>query len=575
MIFRVLITSLVLHASLDSTNAQQLAFPTAEGFGRFTVGGRGGDVYHVTTLADGPNIEGSLRLGLKNVPTGGRTIVFDVGGRIDLASRLPVQGTNITIAGQTAPGPGITLSGYNLLIGNTENIILRHLRLRPGDLNGSQGTAAATGDALSITDSQNIIVDHISASWSMDETIQAFGPEIDNITIQSSFITESLNDSFHPKGPHGYGAQLTRQADGGISFVRNLLAHHVLRSPRAGGLEGEEGLRLDFVNNVIYNWGQRAGHNSPTTPEFPEGMFNNLRMNYIGNYLVAGANTDPTTVDQVWYGTSSATRIFQEDNLIDSDLNGQLNPVAVDWENFDGLYVQATERFDFPQVTTDAPEDSLLRVMAESGATMGLTSDGTSVSTRDSIDARVVADFWNQTGAIIDSQADVGGWEDIPMVTRPAEYDLDLDGMADSWELLFGFDPTDADDRNFDPDGDGYTNLEEFLNFTLPVSTADFDFDGDVDANDLTTWQNAFGNSSAGDTDGDLDSDGADLLAWQRQFTGNLNPLGKSSTIPEPSTVILLFVGLILCVNGRIVLCQYSSLSHRPQGVKADVTVKA
>jgi len=518
-------------------HSQQLAFPTAEGFGRFTVGGRGGDVYHVTSLDDS-NALGTLRYGIETALGTGRTIVFDVGGRIDLDKPLRIDSPFITIAGQTAPGPGITLSGDKLLIVNTNDVVLRHLRLRPGDLNAAMGANASNLDSLGITDSQNVMVDHVSASWSIDETIQAFGPEIDNITIQSSFITESLNDSLHPKGPHGYGAQLTRQVDGGISFVRNLLAHHVLRSPRAGGLEGEEGLRLDFVNNVIYNWGQRAGHNSPTTPEFPEGMFNNLRMNYIGNYLVAGGDTDPTTVDQAWYGTSSATRIYQEDNLIDSDRDGQLNPVAVDWGNFDGLYVQAAERFDFPQVTTDTPEDSLIRVMAESGATMGLTSSGIPVSTRDSIDARVVADFWNQTGAIIDSQTDVGGWDDASVVFRAADYDVDLDGMADEWETIFGLNPSDPLDGNFDPDADGFTNLEEFLNSTMPVVAGDFTADGNIDQQDLAIWEAGFGTSSSaqfaeGDADLDGDIDGRDFLVWQQNFQS-----GGSSllVVPEPQT---------------------------------------
>ncbi|MHC4728645.1 MAG: pectate lyase family protein, partial [Planctomycetota bacterium] len=233
------------------------AFPGAEGFGAMSVGGRGGKVLFVTNLNDsGP---GSLRAAVES--DGPRIVIFRVSGNITLKSRLSVNKPYITIAGQTAPGDGICLKDHAFSI-SADHVIVRHIRCRIADNAGSES------DALSISSGQNIIVDHCSASWSVDETLSASARDkLGNVTVQWCIISESLNDSSHHKGAHGYGSLIRGGHGNGYTFHHNLYAHHHARLPRPGNYNDcsidPDGFILDFRNNVIYNWGgSAAGYNA-------------------------------------------------------------------------------------------------------------------------------------------------------------------------------------------------------------------------------------------------------------------------------------------------------------------------
>ena len=201
-----------------------IAFPGAEGFGAQARGGRSGDVYHVTNLNDAG--EGSLRNGIQSA-RGPRTIVFDLSGTIMLRSALAINKPFLTLAGQSAPGDGITVAGFTTRVTGTNNVIVRYMRFRAGDFN----CPAMQDDALQVDKSSDVILDHVSASWSIDETLSV--TESERVTVQWSFITQSLNNSCHEKGEHGYGT-LLRYGAGGISMHHNLWAHHRSRNPRLG-----------------------------------------------------------------------------------------------------------------------------------------------------------------------------------------------------------------------------------------------------------------------------------------------------------------------------------------------------
>jgi hypothetical protein len=297
-------------------------------------------------------------------------------------------------------------------------------------------------DTFSIADgSRNVVVDHCSASWSIDETLSPSG-DISDVTVQWCIISESLNNSLHSKGPHGYGSLL--RATGGVSLHHNLWSHHNGRNPRFGDNYAEGPFpTFDFRNNVIYNWGS-----------YCSGMTDgNIRVNYVANFLKPGPSSSRRNPIAMGDGTPE-TRFHISGNVVEgrqslTDDNTRL----FDKTESGGrpLYTLIADPFDTPAVTTVYPNDAYLMVLDQAGAT---------VPVRDAVDERIVRDVREGTGRIIDSQQDVGGWPEYQDGTVPA--DTDEDGMPDEWEISRGLDPLDAADGSAITES-GYTNLETYL----------------------------------------------------------------------------------------------------------------
>ena len=423
------------------------AFPGAEGAGAAAAGGRGGDVYHVTNLEDsGP---GSLREGVRTA-MGPRTIVFDVAGTINLNSRLSINRSFLTIAGQTAPGDGITVAGFPTVISNVNNVVVRYVRFRMGDLK----CPAVQDDALWVDNARDVILDHVSASWSVDETLSV--TDSDRVTVQWSLITESMKNSCHEKGAHGYGS-LIRYGSGVVTYHHNLYAHHDSRNPRLGDNVG-----LDFVNNVVYNWGGEAGYSGADSEGSP-------RLNYVGNYLVAGPST-PASKRRAFSGGGVNTQIYQSNNFLDGDLDGARDGADNGWAMFTGTYTRREPaRFAFPQVDTQDAQTAYERVLDTAGHSLR----------RDSADERVVGEVRGETGRHINSQSEVGGFPFLNPGT--AATDSDGDGIPDEWESHHGLNPTDGADGRAIAAG-GYSNLEHYLNDLVPAPGLDLSADNSAPA---------------------------------------------------------------------------------------------
>jgi pectate lyase len=432
---------------IPETDVRIPAFPGAEGFGAGSMGGRGGKVLFVSNLNDGG--PGSLRAAVET--QGPRTVVFRVSGTIALESTLAIKKPFITIAGQTAPGDGICLKNYALVIA-ADHVIVRHIRCRPGD------NVKAESDSLSISSGHDIIVDHCSASWSVDETLSASsGGRLGNVTVQWCIISESLHDSIHHKGPHGYGSLIRGGFGNGYTYHHNLYAHHHARLPRPGNYNDRsrdpEGFVLDFRNNVIYNWaGRAAGYNADGS----NGTKSITKMNFIGNYYKAGVNSTGNLAFSE--STPSAAAWFSGNCMNGSYPDDPWSPVS--FSRFSAEEMKAYKQsgpIPVPAVNTDDAITAYKRVLSDAGAVL---------PKRDDVDTRIVGEVRNGTGKIIDDEDEVGGWPDLKSVEPPE--DSDRDGMPDYWEKRHDLNPNDLADGNEDIDADGYTNLEEYLNNTEP-----------------------------------------------------------------------------------------------------------
>ncbi len=463
--------------SSTTTKAQLVAFPGAEGYGRYTTGGRGGAVYEVTNLKDDGSI-GSLRWAVNQ--SGKRTIVFKVSGNIPLKDYLKISKGDVTIAGQTAPGDGICLSNYTLSV-QANKVIIRFIRSRLGDttiVRDSSGKPKlnSLGLPLHVEDDaahgmgtySNIIIDHCSFSWSIDEAASFY--DNNNFTMQWCIISESLYRSYHSKGNHGYGGIWGGM---GATFHHNLLAHNSSRNPRFCGARYHQSTAstevVDLVNNVIYNWGFNSVYGGELGSQ-------NVRLNYYKpgpatKSSVRNRILNPT-IDS---GTNSGLgKFYVADNYVD----GSLETTADNW----GLGVQGVSDAQKTQikVTTPFPIAPLTEQTPQDAYNSVLQFVGNNYPKRDTIDSRIINE--TRTGTvtyggkgypleqnmdtskvygIIDSQSQVGGWPVLNSTTPPV--DSDHDGMPDDWEVAHGLDPNNPADRN-NLDSSGYTMLEVYLN---------------------------------------------------------------------------------------------------------------
>lgn len=422
-----------------------VAFPGAEGEGRYARGGRGGAVAHVTSLAnDGP---GTLRRVLAT-GSGPLTVVFDVAGIITLTEPLDIDRDELTLAGQTAPGDGIIIRGYQTTI-RSNHVIVQHLRFRAGDIyKATQNQSGFTEDSLTLW-GEDIMVDHVSASWGIDENLSG-GTQWDNVTVQWSIIAEGLHTTelFHGEyrpdhEGHSMGSlfKIRDQDHADLTLHHNLYANNNNRNPSIGTYTSDQTLRADIRNNVI--------HNCPNSG-YTSGNSEWIELNYVGNYQFRGRSGGLTMFEPQ---DENNVRMHKRDNLLDLTNDGQRNGADLGFLMWLGSGYDAVPEIPMEPVTTHPVHQAIDLVLDTAGARPW---------SRDDTDRRNVDDVRNGTGRLIDSQDEVGGWGTLDVgVPIP---DTDRDGMADDWERRYGSNPNQAD-NNGDLDGDGYTNLEAYLHW--------------------------------------------------------------------------------------------------------------
>lgn len=489
-----LLTALLLSLAADAQFDSAPAFPGAEGFGRYTTGGRGGAVYHVTRLDDDTN-PGSFRYACNQ--RGKRTIVFDVSGTIYLKSELQLKNGNVSILGQTAPGDGICIADYPFTI-SSSNVIIRYMRFRLGN----RKVAYHEGDGLGGMDQANIIIDHCSVSWSVDECLSVYGSK--NITVQWCFVDQSMVNSGHSKGSHGYGGNW---GGSGASYHHNLIAHHTSRTPRLGprpSTQTDE--RMDMRNNVIYNWGGNGCYGGegmnvnivnnfykpgPGSPTGTKGM----RIAAVGIRTSAYTHHDtdkPNDWDKMWhvwgkyYVTGNVNSKYDEVTT-DNWTYGMYN--QIDDSKVDYTYTQETKdtiRINQPIpygfVTTHKALKAFEKVVAYGGASYKRDSHDTDIADDVNNGTAKYSGAGQEGKGFINSQEDAGGWPELNSETAPA--DSDGDGMPDAWETEHGLNPNDNDANRYNLDSRRYyTNLEVYCNSLVEhiVKAQNADADASVD----------------------------------------------------------------------------------------------
>lgn len=444
--------------SFQQSNAQQIAFPGAEGFGKYATGGRGGKVSSVTNLNDAG--EGSFRAALEQYPGEPLTVVFKVSGTIELQSKIVIKRSNLTIAGQTAPGDGICLKNQSFILngasskGNHGNIIIRFIRSRPGG-NEPKGLYG-----FDMENCHDVMVDHCSFSWANEECAAMYDTK--NTTVQWSIISEGLYNAGHMKGNRSYGGVWGGQY---ASYHHNLLAHLNSRAIRFNGSRAHDTIALiDYKNNVIYNWGNaNAAYGGEVN--INSGV---SKVNIINNYYKPGpATSSDLKFVHASYQEEKSKGIgqwFLHGNIMENDVQlTKKNNLGADLselkESKNALSKNAFE------VTIEIPTQS-----AKEAYNLVLESAGAYLPKRDAVDKRVVEETRTGTASgkgvygklgIIDHPDAVGGWPLLVGVKAPL--DSDNDGMPDDWESKNGLNPKDAEDRN-KIGTDGYSMLEKYLN---------------------------------------------------------------------------------------------------------------
>jgi hypothetical protein len=453
----------------SSLKAQIPAFPTAEGDGMYTTGGRGGQILYVTKLTDDGSA-GTLRWATNL--SGARIIMFKVAGLIPLTSELRIKNGNLTIAGQSAPGDGICLKNYPVVL-QANNVIMRFMRFRMGDeaaeaakLAGNTSYGWDGADAIWGRDMTDIILDHCSMSWNIDECSSFYDNK--RFTMQWCFMSESMRNSVHSKGAHGYGGIWGGEP---ATYHHNILAFHDSRNPRFCGSRYTNSAStelVNFCNNVIYNWGGNSGYAG-------EGG----RYNMINNYYRSGTATGSSATYRIFSpnaddGTNSQTKgiwgtfylngnVMKNTPTVTSNNWIGFQPVSLGTKSITDL--ESFVPFPSPILTTQTANEAYLSVTAYAGASLK----------RDAVDTRVANNILNgtvsctagsngSTGGFIDSQKDVGGWPTYAFDPNSVPVDTDGDGMPDSWETTHGLDPNNSLDGTTKTLDGNYTNVEVYLN---------------------------------------------------------------------------------------------------------------
>lgn len=449
-----LITCLLF--AVTCMQAQQIAFPGAEGYGKWTVGGRGGRVLTVTNLNDSG--EGSFRNAVEQ--TGARIVVFAVDGTIELKSPLRINNDSITIAGQSAPGDGICLKDYPLVV-NASNVIIRYIRVRVGDRYRLDSDGVGGGRY----GQKNVILDHLSVSWSIDECLSIYKTE--NLTVQWCLVAHSLNTSVHTKGSHGFGGIW-----GGYkaTFHHNLLANHASRNPRFSSVDGTKW--VDYRNNVVYNWGFKTAY----------GGGHHAEINMVNNYYKPGpASQHHRLLDVAEDGTGRyyvAGNVMEGDDTVTHDNHSAItdcagkcyipgrksagpdsgiSPEAIPTSGEECASCLVGSPFPSEPIHEDTPVVAYQRILESVGCSFS----------QDSYDREVLRQVREGIGTfgtdgIINSQEDVGGWPVLK--AGKALKDSDGDGMPDDWESKHGLNPRSASDASAYTLNENYTNIEVYLN---------------------------------------------------------------------------------------------------------------
>ena len=450
--------------------AQTPAFPGAEGDGMYTTGGRGGQIVYVTKLTDDGSV-GTLRWAINL--TGARIILFKVAGLIPLTSELRIKNGNLTIVGQSAPGDGICIKNYPVVLQGS-NIIIRYMRFRMGDEAAEADKQAGIidygwdgADAIWGRDMTNVMIDHCSMSWNIDECSSFYDNK--NFTLQWCVMAESMRNSVHSKGGHGYGGIWGGEP---ATFHHNILAFHDSRNPRFCGSRYTNSAateRVNFVNNVVYNWGGNSGYAG-------EGGSYNMINNYYRSGIAKstgassyrifspnaddGSNSQPLGTWGKFYLSGNMMRNYSPVTL-DNWLGFQ--PVSLGTKNIADL--KSTIPFSSPVISTQTAENAYNSVTSYAGASLK----------RDAVDSRIIGNILNgtvsctagsngSTNGFIDSQKDVGGWPAYTYVVNDVPADTDSDGMPDAWETAHGLNPNSATDGASTSLDGNYPNVEVYLN---------------------------------------------------------------------------------------------------------------
>jgi len=465
------------------------AFPTAEGYGKWASGGRGGGVVYVTHLKDNTDkwsagYKGSLRAALETSGSDPITIVFSCSGIIQLTSELRVSRDNVTIAGQTAPGDGICIKGGTVNLGGSHNLIIRHIRFRTGL---RDDTYFIEGACLNIENGGNFIIDHCSFSWSAEENI-GFYDDAD-ITVQWCISAEALYNAGHPKGVRSYGAVLGGST---ASYHHNLLAHNVSRSPRFGTSDPmDRNVIIDYVNNVNYNWGSAGSCYGGENEMGPNGS---VSINMVNNYYKPGPAYPGTSVSyfvKPSYEIGIQDIYFSKWHINGNYMEGAANTGA-NIDNWSAVGIDEYISQLGSYVTKDSLKTGPIEVLfpvetqgAQEAFNNVLNSAG--AFPRDAFDRRIIREVSEGTATsassfknftitgIVDKPSDSGGYPVYNTYNKFTDYDLD--GMADSWEIANGLDTTSADDRNL-LTPEGYTYLEVYINGMAGEYLAGFDYSG-------------------------------------------------------------------------------------------------